>query len=483
MKGGRLGSVSKGEYRFEQRPSETSHGHPVLVFDGDSRIHLPLTVFAKAAFAQLAPETARVYLYALLPFFTFLDQDVWQVRSGRRWDSEPGEVRKAVDDYLVRRLQCQVGEHRLGFQLVAITAGARSHIHIFLSALKLFYRITCPAGYYPFDNPLVDVKAAAAIADAQNYIEKEGDAAPPRMPELSGVVEPRHPRRRLSDSYFKMVGEEWVPLIIDDPDFPSLISRGGDIVGWRLRERCVTDLLFETGARISEVVGLTLGDWEARGLTVEADAFSKGTRGRRVKFLRFSSNTAKLLRRYFNTERRERDPHGYTLGRYLQVAIRESLDLDKVPLFLTVRRRPLTPKVYRDHYWKPACEAAGLDADVHQTRHWYVTRAIRHIHETSTDEVEIARRVKGLIAYMKWKSEETIEAYEHYFRAAQYVEETAAALLRSDRALNLNLEGRRRGTLRPRRVDSPDEKLTDPDAEQETLDFDYLCRIGGMIDE
>jgi hypothetical protein len=46
----------------------------------------------------------------------------------------------------------------------------------------------------------------------------------------------------------------------------------------------VTRLLFETGGRIFEVTGLTLGDWAIRGLTREATAASKGSHGRRVKF-------------------------------------------------------------------------------------------------------------------------------------------------------------------------------------------------------
>lgn len=467
-------------YRFKSRPTNSPHRHPVLVFDGESRLHLPLTVFAKSAFSDLAAATARVYLYALLPFFDFLDTDVWQVRSGRKWDSEPEEVRKAVDDYLVQRLRCKVREHRLGFQLVVITAGTHSHIHCFLSAIKMFYRVMCHTRSYAYGNPLIDVKTVAAIATSQEVIEGDSRNMPPPMPEWSGVAEPRRSHRRLSDSYFRLAGEEWVPQIIDDPEFPSLLRRGGWLTDWRLREQCVTDLLFETGGRVSEVVGLTLGDWSARGLTVEASAFSKGSRGRRVKFLRFSDNTAKLLRRYFNTERRKCDPNGHTLENYLRLAKGGSVDLYEVPLFLTAQGSPLTPKVYRDYYWKPACEAVNLDADVHQTRHWYVTRAIRHIYETSADDAEIARRIQGLIKYMRWKSKETLEAYEHYFSAVRYVEEIAAAQARSDRALNLNLEERRKNTLPPQQVELPEESPTDPDAEHDAVEFDYLCRIGGI---
>ncbi|MBO0790285.1 MAG: hypothetical protein J2P36_04975, partial [Ktedonobacteraceae bacterium] len=56
------------------------------------------------------------------------------------------------------------------------------------------------------------------------------------------------------------------------------------------------------------------GDWIARGLLQEANAFSKGSHRKRVKFLRFSSDTGKLLRRYFDEERRLHDPNGYILA-------------------------------------------------------------------------------------------------------------------------------------------------------------------------
>ena len=65
------------------------------------------------------------------------------------------------------------------------------------------------------------------------------------------------------------------------------------------------------------MVGLSLHDWAARGLLQEAQAFSKGSHGRRIKFVRFSAATAQLLRRYFDTERRQLDCNHYTLDEYL----------------------------------------------------------------------------------------------------------------------------------------------------------------------
>ena len=146
--------MGEGAYRFAIRPAAVAHAHPVLVFDHRDRLHLPLTQFAKEAHARVSTSTALAYVRSLLPFFTELDTRGGG--DGPRWNRPPAEVRRAVDDYLVRRLRCHVRAHRAGFQLVAITAGTRSTVRVFLSALKLFYRTMQTTGAYAFPHPLVD---------------------------------------------------------------------------------------------------------------------------------------------------------------------------------------------------------------------------------------------------------------------------------------------------------------------------------------
>ncbi len=46
---------------------------------------------------------------------------------------------------------------------------------------------------------------------------------------------------------------------------------------------------------------------------------------------------------------------------------------------------------------------------------WLVTRSVRDIYETAKSKEEIEQRLCGLVEYMKWKSEETLAAYQHYF--------------------------------------------------------------------
>jgi hypothetical protein len=411
----------RSAYTFVARSADAGHGHPVLVFDGADRLHLPLTTFAREATRRLSASSVRVYLYALLPFFTFLDSS----GSGGEENSGTGDfqdVRHAVGEYLEDHLGCVIRRHRLGFELVSMTGRTRSNVGAFLAALKLSYVVMREVGCYTAENPLIDV-TSRVLNDIEGDDRNCESNDPPRMPDISGV-EPSRSHRRLTDSFFKLVGKEWVPQIIDDPTFPvSVLSGGRKLRGWGLREECVTRLLFETGGRIFEVTGLTLGDWVNRGMTREATAFSKGSHGRRVKFFRFSTDTPTFLRRYFDGERTSHDRMNWRLADYLRAGNDKLTDLNEVPLFLSTRGTPLKATSFRETYWAPACRAVGLNPDPHQARDWYVTMAARTIHETSTTEGEIRRRIRELTEYMQWRGgEQTMASYDHYFDAARHAD-------------------------------------------------------------
>lgn len=468
-------------YWFAPRPKGIAHQHPFLVFDGQDRLHLPLTIFGKEASQRLSPQTVQTYLHALLPFFTWLEADPWQLRAGISWEASPKQIRLVVEDYLVQKLQCKVQSHQQGWRFVVITTGTRSTLRIFLSAVKLFYHIMVARGSYPFLNPLLEPISATVTA-----IETQvaGAGAPPPMPELSGVVPPKKPTHRLSDNYFKLQQDEWVPQILDDPQLPALILEGGKRLALkhtRQRDEVVTWLLFETGGRISEVTGLMLGDWVSLGTHTKARAFNKGSFGRRTKVLSFHEETVVLLKRYFDGERTHCDPHGYTLEDYLDLAGRKHVDLQRVPLFLTTQGTQLTPKEYREHYWNPACHAAGIEADVHQARHWLVTRAVRDIYETAKSKEDIERRLQGLVTYMKWKSEETLSAYQHYFDEQRDADTREQLQQRLHREIERYLQDRRpqKRSVHRRTMQNPSSPAQTAIQIDEEPDLAFLYRLAG----
>nr|WP_290222503.1 site-specific integrase [Trichocoleus desertorum] len=463
-------------YRMVARPGGVDHGHPFLVYNCQQQLHYPLTRFSKFAAKSRTLATVRGYLYALLPYFTWLDTDSRQVQAQRHWQEPPEQVRFAVDDYLTQQMWCQIGEHPVGFQMVYRTGKTPAEVRTFLTALKCFYKLMKRNGYYSHPNPLIDPSAEMLAA-----LEAERDNVNqiPRMPDISGVEKPS-PRKRLTDSYFKLESDEWVPQVIDNPDFPRLILEAGrQLPNWGLREECVTHLLFESGGRISEVVGPTLEDWMKLGLKQEISTFSKRSRGRRVKVLRFSNETCKFLWRYFNTERIKFDSGGYTLYDYQEQARLKQVDLSEVPLFLTMQRTPFSPQNYRDNYWKPACAVAGIEADLHQARHWYVTNAIRQIYAVAgTDQGEVERLKRALQEYMKWKSDDTIKAYDHFFDSLAHAKIQDAVHKQMDWDLSQQLDSAKTEPRQSFEV-YPQVSAPGPLNPPEDEDFDYLRRIGG----
>ncbi len=479
-------ATGTGRYRFVARSAEAQarHGHPFIVYDTAARLHLPLTAYAREVATSTSPQTARVYLYPLCAYCTFLETDAWQVRAGRRWDDTPEAMRAALRDYLVQRLACVVREHKEGFRVVGATAGTPKSVGILLTALKSFYHIQRRLGAYPHENPLVDATAAATLAVAALVLAEEEDDYP-RMPAISGIPAPRpreegRPPWRLSDNYYRLEGAAWVPQLVNDPSLRARVLRAGEARGWSLREQVVCRLLFDSGARLSEVAGLTFGDWLALGLQNTTRAFDKGSRGRRVKRLRFSHETAKLLRRYVDTERAARDPEGRGMARLEALARRGTVDPDALPLFLNQRGDPLTARAFREHHWNPAMAAAGLAVGPHQARHWYVTQSVRHIHETARDQVAVAAELKKLVAYMAWRSGEAmLEVYEHAFAAEDHARVQDDLHARWDADLAATLAGRALPPPAPRAGAAA--ALAPPAAPDgaDDDDFAFLTRLGG----
>jgi hypothetical protein len=77
----------------------------------------------------------------------------------------------------------------------------------FLCALKQFYHLARRKEWYPYPHPLTD--PTANLLQEIEAEERRVAEQRPRMPQRSGVEEPRH--RFLSDNYFKLVHETWQP--------------------------------------------------------------------------------------------------------------------------------------------------------------------------------------------------------------------------------------------------------------------------------
>jgi hypothetical protein len=392
---------SIGVFRCVPRPEGVTSPYSLLVVDAEGHPHLPLTQFYEKARQWLSPGTARTYLNSLLPYFTYVATDAWRMQRGDRWDSSPADVQQCVRDYLMYRLGCQVRPKET-YALVSLTAQSPNTVHIFLSALKLFYTVMLQQERYAYLHPLLDGSTRLL-----REVEREEGVGRYPMPQISGVEEPR--MRSPSENVFRLNKEDWAVHPVEDPELGRKLIQSFTKAHFGLRDQIVVRMALETGARIREILQLTVGDWRALGCNQEVRALNKGSRGRRVKRLRFSSTTAKMLRQYLNTERAALD---------LEARRLEQLG-DSDPLFLSQRHKPYDYEAFKPH-WKRLCHVAQISLNIHGMRHWYTTQAIRAIALTAQTEAEIVLRKEELVRYMAWRSPETLKTYEKYFQGKQH---------------------------------------------------------------
>ena len=445
-------------WRVVQRPKEMASRYTVVVVDSHGLPHLPLTIFYHEIRLYLADGTARTYLHTLLPFFEYLASDAWREHRQDRWESEPDAVRQAIHDYLVEQLHCKA-RLKNTYQLIILTAKSPSTVRVFLSALKQFYSVALRMEWYPHAHPLID-PVNHLMHEVE--IEERRDAGQrPKMPQLSGVEDPKG--QSSSDNYFKLVDDIWCPRPIDDPDLHVQLRQGFTQANYCLRDQIVVRMAYESGARIREILRLTIGDWRKRGAKQEAWTFSKGSHGRRVKVLRFSSETSRMLHSYVNTERVTFDSCHRRMS---------TLD-DADPLFLSSRGNPYDYDSFKKH-WYQLCNIVGIDLNIHGLRHWFVTQQMRLICEEAKASGEIERGKEALVRYMAWRSPKTLEAYEHYFQAADH------AQIQDQLFLRLYERDRQYLETSSKTSAVPQQNLNGTGIKQEEQGWETLLALGGI---
>lgn len=398
------------------------------VVDHDGLPEIALTLFAHDLEKSLSESSVPLYIREIISIANWASTD--RVASAQGWTifGKPQDVRALVREYLTIGAHCKVTARAdlcgLKVSYINATNGTRVNVRMLLSALKRLYDFLIVTGRYPFPNPMVHEDAARVRLELreQHRLSIRMLRGREPMPPESGVDE--RSGIRLSENYFRFIQQEWKPQTIDDPEFPHIIQEAGRRFGWKLREICVSRTLFESGARISEAVGLTALDWAVGGFRNILQSRNKGSFGQRTKTLMISNPTTKLYRRYFDDDMHGRaavDLQRMRVSTLTTLYRANPQSLANVPLFLTEQGVPLTAKLFREQYWKPALKESGIDADPHQARHWFVTNALRSIDRTSKDEATRARRRQELIRYMAWNSgERTLRSYDHLQREADF---------------------------------------------------------------
>jgi site-specific recombinase XerD len=392
-----------GAYFHVYRPEGVRSKYELIVFDELKQPFIPLTEYYRDQVKRISESSVIAYLNTLEPFFYWLKHHSHYQGERVSWDSESEAVKEAVRQYLIKQLHCKV-RGKNGHEGVILTSKSSSTIQLFLSAVKGFYKSMIRLKMYNHPNPLVDLEYTDDFEHPGVRLNR------PRMPQAAGTEEPISYRKQ-TDSYFKIINGEWVPEIIGDWDLPYRIYLAGANTDWSLRDEVITRFMFETGARISEILELTVGDYRSRSDLHELSASNKGSYKRRVKFIRISPETLKLLIKYVNSERMRCSA---TQVKFNDLPENESL-------FLSSRG---TPYSYQAFYynWNIITEKAGIKLNPHKARHWFVTTMLRGIYDSSESPAQIEQKKKQLIEYMKWRDPETLSVYEHYYDEQKFRE-------------------------------------------------------------
>lgn len=436
---------------------------PVMVLDREAAPDLPLTLFASSLSQSHSAGSIPIYLRELLCLCDWLASDSIAIDNCWSLTSPAKQFRTALSHYLLQEGRCKIVQrpdsHKQIVKYIARTSGTRIHPNVLFVVLKGLFDLWISEGIYADKNPMV-CEEFAALQRKVLQEEREAfrvSAGRNRMPTQSGVDPEPAQGFRLSDNYFRLVGDKWIPQTIADQQFPAKLFRGGRKVGWDLRGECATRSLFESGARISEVLALTFGDWARSGFLNGFAGPSKGSNGVRVKELLVSTATVKLLQRYVNDDKTGRAsmcPLKLNMRRVKDARQRPNSDewkeISKQPIFITRNGRALTPAYYRIAYWRPALKAAKTFAQPHQARHFFVTTAIENARRLSKKPEDLDIAKSNLIAYMSWKSgERTLRLYEHSV--------TRAGMLNEIESVHRVLA--KREYARPQRVSRADRKL------------------------
>lgn len=459
----RVMTQQKG-FHIVRRPEGIVSQFERIVVDGQGHPHLALTRLYQRLCQELSDGTANTYLQALLPYFSFLETDPWRKQRQDRWDSPPESIRESVRDYLLQRLHCKVRRYGM-YEMVRLSAQSPSTVRVFLSALKRFYFCAKGLGLYEHTHPLTN-----PVVHLLEEVDQE-EALPrrsrPKMPPESGIEEPE--QKRTSDNYFHLVDDKWVPEPIDDPSLHLRLIGGFEQAKVTRRDQIVIRMAYEAGARISELLTLTVGDWRKRGGKQEAMACNKGSHGRWVKIIRFSLETAKLLHRYVNEDRVRVDLHHRTLAQLS----------DHEPLFLSTRRKPYSYDAFIPH-WERLCRTIGVDFNIHGLRHWHVCQMMRLIHEIAETPGEVERRKEEMVRYMAWRSPETLKAYEHYFQAINHAQMQEVLHRQLDEKLK---EYIRQAQQKKPRAQRKSADVLDPSVSVQEVGWGSLLTLGGDGDE
>ncbi len=354
--------------------------------------------------------TTATYLDMLLPWAGFL------LCHQYAWNAVPDRIRAYLVEFLREDVGCLVSpdstrEEGLFVETTGRSPLAKSSLGVLLAALTSLYDTLIAAGYYPYQNPM---RSERMIALKREHIQELKNAG---APDHAGIREETwsETNRAFPTNHFRQRrGQVWEPDVVLEPE--AVQERIAATIDFMVqhatfqRDQVILLFLRQTGARLSEVLEMTVGGYRSACHAGRALVKNKGSRGREEKTIYFTPTIERLLHQYIRTERASSDLHGR--------ARLEELD-DHDPLFLTRTGKPYTRTAFYYH-WKKLFEPAQqqfkkteqVSFTPHDLRHLRVTRTVTRLRrDAKGDPAREAELLEGFQLLMGWRSRETMTTY------------------------------------------------------------------------
>jgi integrase len=395
--------------------------YEVLFVDQHGHLIVALTEWYRLR-STLGPASTRdTYLSCLLPFFAFLSE------KGCVWNASPEQLRPLLIHFYRERFCCLVRSEREPERIAVLptrdTPLQGSTLQVFRSALRDFYLIMRDERLYAFSHPLTSDTLLTLKRLHDQSIVNSG------APDHAGIRgETRERSRRQPTAFIRYPkAREWRPDLRKElADVRVGIHKVLDaMIACRqisCREKIVLELLRNTGARLHEIVGLSVGGYRNEGIAGQAQVVSKGSLGCEVKTIYFTHNpnVMQLLTHYLNRLRPQVDPERRT----------RLTELDATaPVLLTERGTPYSVKCFYYHWYTYYPQFRSLCPVVfspHDIRHLFITEFLILLRETcgaGTDHFDSERYQHEREAFgstiMGWRSAHTIDIYDHSRDAEQ----------------------------------------------------------------
>lgn len=389
--------------------------YEVLFVDQHGHLIVALTEWYRLRSSQGPASTRDTYLSCLLPFFAFLSE------KGCAWNASPEQLRPLLIDFYRERFCCLVrpesAQERVAILPTRDTPLQESTLQVFRSALRDFYLIMSDERLYAFPNPLTSDTLLSLKRLHDQAIVNSG------APDHAGIRGETHGRSRRQPTAFIRYpkAREWKPDLRKEladvrVGIHTVLDAMRECRQISCREKIVLELLRNTGARLHEIVGLSVGGYRNEGIAGQAQVVSKGSLGCEIKTIYFAHNpnVMQLLTHYLTRLRPQVDPG--------QRARLTELDA-AAPLLLTERGTPYSVKCFYYHWYKYYPQFRSLCPVVfspHDVRHLFITEFLILLRATcgaGTEHFDAERYQREREAFgstmMGWRSAHTIDIYDH----------------------------------------------------------------------